>query len=106
MSDFFETPSKNSVPDIRIEKTIEQNKELKYIGWVRVYRGHSTFSYNLKTGEIKLAPIKDEVSVDIKTKLPIRKHKIVIEKDCIYRQALNKKSFIKRLKREGVIKED
>lgn len=28
---------------------------------------------------------------------------IIIEPDCIYRQALNKKNFIKRLVREGIL---
>lgn len=65
--------------------------------------GHTMFSYNTETKEIKVAPIKKEVALDFKTHQPIYKSQIVIEKNCVYRQALNKKNFIKRLKREGII---
>ena len=54
------------------------------------------------TGEIKVAPMKYEVSIDMRTRQPIRTKKIVIERSCVYRQALNKKNFIKRLLREGI----
>ena len=78
----------------------KQKHELKFIGKTRVVPGHTMFSYNISTGEIKVAPIKYEVSLDYRTRKPVRKGEIIIEKDCIYRYALNKKDFIKRLKRE------
>lgn len=107
MSDFFENPGKDSMPKDQIEQLQKQKKELKFIGQQRVVPGHTMFSYNTETGEIKVAPIKYEVAVDFKTHQPVRSKKLVIEPNCVYRQALNKKNFIKRLIREGIdVKED
>ena len=44
--------------------------------------------YNKQTGEIKQAPVLNGA--------------VITEENCIYRQALNKKNFIKKLKKEGV----
>ena len=57
------------------------------------------FSFNAETKEIKVVPIKRDVIYDYRTRTPINKQSIVIEKNCIYHQALNKKNFIKILKR-------
>ena len=62
---------------------------LKHVGQQVKTPGHTLFEYNKETGEIK----------DMKTN-----RIVIIETNCIYRQALNKKNFIKRLKREGIIK--
>ena len=48
------------------------------------------FKYNKETGEIMRCPLIDGA--------------VITEPNCIYRQALNKKNFIKKLRREGVIK--
>ena len=37
---------------------------------------------------------------------PVQRDRLVIEPDCVYRQALNRKNFIKRLRREGIITRD
>lgn len=62
---------------------------LKHIGRQKKTPGHTLFEYNKETGDIKAIETNGTV---------------IIEPNCIYRQALNKKNFIKRLKREGVIK--
>lgn len=64
--------------------------DLKYIGRQVKTPGHTLFKYNKVTGEICKAPVLNDA--------------VITEPDCIYRQALNKKNFIKRLKREGIIK--
>ena len=106
MAEFFQPPSQDAMPRDQIEQLQKQKKELKFIGRQRVVPGHTMFSYNIDTGEIKVAPMKYEVSIDMWTRQPIRTKKIVIERSCIYRQALNKKNFIKRLLREGIEVED
>ena len=100
MSEFFERPDSDAMPKDMMELLQNQKHELKFIGKTRVVPGHTMFSYNIRTGEIKVAPIKYDVSLDYRTRKPVRKGEIVIEKDCIYRYALNRKNFIKRLKRE------
>lgn len=63
---------------------------LKHIGRQNKKAGHTLFKYNKETGEISESPVLNG--------------SVITEPNCIYRQALNKKNFIKRLKREGVIK--
>lgn len=103
MSDFFDIPQKDSLPKEQIEQLQKQKKELKFIGNQRAIPGLTLFSYNLETGEIKVAEMVTEAALDYKTRQLIYKKKLVIERFCVYRQALNKKNFIKKLIREGFI---
>lgn len=61
---------------------------LKKIGHQKKRPGLTMFMYNKKTGVISKAQLIDG-------------NKVIANSDCIYRQALNKKSFIKRLRKEG-----
>ena len=63
---------------------------LKHVGQQTKRPGHTLFKYNKETGEIRQAPVLNGA--------------VITEPNCIYRQALNKKNFVKRLRREGVIK--
>jgi hypothetical protein len=90
-----------------IEVLDKQKQEFKLIGRAKKVPGHTMFSYNWKTGEIKVADIQQCGNVDYMTRQLHGNARIVIEKNCIYRQALNRKNFIKRLIREGVpVKEE
>lgn len=100
--EIFDTPHKDSLSKEQIEFAQKKQHELKFIGKQRKIAGLTMFSYNIETGEIKIAPMNDEVAIDSRTMRPVSEHKLVIERDCIYRQALNKKNFVKRLMREGV----
>lgn len=60
---------------------------LKHVGRQTKKPGHTLFMYNKATGEIRQAPVV--------------KGSVITEPNCIYRQALNEKNFVKRLKREG-----
>lgn len=88
-----------------MELSEQKKQEFHYIGKAKKRNGHTLFSYNVVTGEIKRADIQECHDVDFKTRQPVRNTRVVIEKDCIYRQALNKKNFIKVLLREGWIKQ-
>lgn len=63
---------------------------LKHVGRQVKKPGHTLYMYNKQTGEIKQAPVLNGA--------------VIIEENCIYRQVLNKKNFIKKLKKEGVLK--
>lgn len=102
--DFFEQPQKDQMSKDEIEILQQKQHEFKLIGRQRKIPGHTLFSFNLKTKEIKVAPVEFSKDVDFRTREAINKPKVVVEPNCIYRQALNKKNFIKRLKREGIIK--
>lgn len=88
------------------EINLKQKKqhEFKLVGRQRRIPGLTMWCINLKTGEIKKAPIDHSKAIDFKTREPIYRDRIVIEPNCLYRQCLNRKSFIKRLIKEGVIK--
>lgn len=68
------------------EKT-EKGFKLKQVGQQRKRPGLTVFSYNKVTGEV----------------VRYNGSNIVMNPDCIYRQALNKRNFVKRLKKDGVI---
>lgn len=91
--------SKDDLSRDQIEYLQKQQRENKLIGSKTHVPGHTLFSYNFKTGEIKKADITREVEVDFKTHQPIYKNKVQIEPDCYYDEALNRRNFIKRLKR-------
>lgn len=84
----------------RIEAQIKKQQELKLIGRMKKVPGHTLFSFNYKTGEIKPADVIRECAMGFDG-LPVYKERIVVEKDCYYEQALNVKNFVKRLKRKS-----
>jgi hypothetical protein len=64
-----------------------EKEELKHIGRILKKPGCTIFCYNPETGEIS----------------EVHGNKIVTEKGCIYMQALNKKNFVRKLVRRGLI---
>ena len=103
MADFFDGTRQDWVQKDEMEVLDKQKHEFKLIGRQRKKPGHTMFSYNMRTGEIKVAPVQHSKDCDFRTRQPIHQDRIVIEPDCLYRQALNRKNFVKRLVREGVI---
>lgn len=101
--EIFDTPQKAQGPGAKIEVVQQAEREYKLIGQQRRVPGHTLFSFNTKTGEIKSAPMVCESALTVYGRVE-HKRRISIEPDCIYRQALNKKNFIKRLEREGILK--
>ena len=94
--------TKSNISKNQVEYIQKKQHKYKLTDKKRRVPGHILFSFNLKTKEIKRAPITNEVSIGLNGK-PIMKTKIVIEPDCYYEQALNEKNFRKRLKRIGLI---
>lgn len=86
----------------QVELLEQQKQEYKLIGSMKKVPGHTLFSFNVQTGEIKPVKLVREASIGLDGK-PVFKEKITVEKDCYYEQALNRKNFIKRLKRRGLI---
>ena len=101
--EIFDTPQKDQMSKEQIEVLDKQKHEFKWIGRQCKVPGHTMFSLNIKTGEIKVAPVERSKVCDFNTREPIYKERVVIEPDCLYRQALNRKNFIKRLVREGIL---
>ena len=99
----FEPIIKDSLTKTQMEQVQLKQHELVLLKQEPVVLGHTLFSYNVESNEIKKAPVQYSRDVDFVTREPLHNPKIVVEPNCIYRQALNKRNFIKRLKREGII---
>lgn len=86
-----------------IQQVVKKQNEFKQIGSQKKIPGHTLFSFNTKTGEIKKAAVERSLYFD---HVHGCRHttKIKIEPDCYYEQALNEKNFIKRLIRKGIVK--
>lgn len=67
-----------------------KKRPLKHVGRQKKVAGLKVWSYNKETGEVKGAEFV--------------KNKVMMEDGCVYRQALNKKNFLKILKREKIIR--
>lgn len=94
--------TKSNLSKNQIEYIQKKQREYKLTDKKRKIPGHTLFSFNLKTKEIKRASITNEVSIGLNGKFTM-KTKTFIEPDCYYEQALNEKNFRKRLKRIGLI---
>lgn len=99
---FDELPVKDYLSGEQIEYLVKKQHEYKHIGKLRKVPGHTLFSFNRKTKEIKPATFEREVSIGM-DKQPIYKTRCVIESDCFYEQALNRKNFVKKLIRLGLL---
>lgn len=85
-----------------MEMIKQQEKHLRLVNKMKKINGHTLFSFNHCTKEIKVAEVINNVSLSLEGIL-MYEQKTVIEPNCYYEQALNKKNFIKRLKRNGYL---
>src|SRR5690554_6095561 len=87
----------------------EKPAELKYVGSLKIKRGHRVFEVNISTLEINEATYDEKTDFVLsndKMKNSKRK-KLIINKDCVYVSALNAKNAIKKINkgiREGYYK--
>ena len=98
----LEPHKKEEISKSQIEIVDKMRREFKHIGSIKHNPGHILFSFNMATMEIKQAVISKESILGLNGNISFKK-KVIIEPDCIYREALNKKNFIKKLLREGII---
>lgn len=95
-------PIKDNLSGEQIEYLQKQQTEYRHIGKMRKVAGHTLFSFNRETKEVKPAAFERKVAIGLDGN-PVYKTQCVIEPNCFYEQALNKKNFIKRLKRYGLL---
>lgn len=98
-------PVKEREAGERIEHVDKKQKEYKLVGKARMTPGHTLFSFNRKTLEIKVAKVEKVCEISYQGKR-VNKAKIAVEPDCFYGQALNRKNFIKRLRKLGLLEEE
>lgn len=91
------------VPDVSI--TLQQEKEIKQklVGRLVPHKGHTIFEINFVTGECKPAEIIQNETAALTTSKKLSKPqsigKVVINKDCVYVSAMNKKNALKHLQK-------
>ena len=72
------TPSKSAISKSQIEQVQQKQNELKHIGSLRKVKGHTLFSFNRETGEIKPARFERKVSVNMDGQ-PVFEERVVVE---------------------------
>lgn len=91
----------------QIEAVEKKQNEYKLIGRLMKVPGHTLYKFNTATREASKAEMRTEITrqYDPDTDTVVRhiKSDVKVEKDCYYEQALNKRNFIKRLRRRGII---
>lgn len=92
---------------IEIVAEQQQKKEIKHIGQQRKVRGHILWEFNEKTRELKRAQFKKTnvfiSAINMSPESITETHKVVVNENCVYFQALNKKNAKKKLKGLGYL---
>lgn len=73
----------------RIKRIERVMTEQKHLGRIKLQPGLSLFCFDVKTGDI--------------TNMG-RPRRVDVQEGCVYRVALNRKSFVKKLIRQGILK--
>jgi hypothetical protein len=88
---------------IEIQAEQQQKKEIKLIGQQRKIKGLTLWEYNAKTKELIPAVFKKVdvslTSLSAKAEALNINHKVVVNENCLYLQALNKKVALKKVKK-------
>lgn len=96
--DFYELPNERHTDDVRIEQSVKEQKEYKLIGHSRRVPGHTLFSYNTVTGEMKPADVERRVFMLYAGEVG-HQVRVNVEPNCIYGQALNLKNWEKKIRK-------
>jgi len=81
-----------------ISAEIPNKRGIEYIGTLKPQKGHTLFEMNVVTQEIVIAKFEDIV-IDFNSALKgnySKKQKVIINPNCIYVTALNKKNAAKK----------
>lgn len=86
---------------IEIAEEREQKKEIKLIGQQRKIPGLILFEYNEKTKVLQRAQFQKEnvviTSLSMSPESIKHQHKVVVNENCVYIQALNEKNALKKV---------
>lgn len=102
MMDIDRLPVKDNLSGEQIEYLQKKQNEFKHVGKMKRIPGHTLFSFNRRTGEIKPAEFVRKVALSLNGSV-VYENRCVIEPDCFYEQALNRKNFVKKLKKYGLL---
>lgn len=83
-------------------KPVKQEK-LKRLGSIKIYKGHTLWEINVKTGEINEAEFNEDSKAVFGKKGKTAK-KLIIKKGMYYESALNRKNALRKFKEKFGIK--
>lgn len=89
--------TKRDKTELQVQK--QQEKKATLVGQITPHRGHKMFSVNTVTGFVKEAEY-DKTCETVYVIGQSNNKRIMIEKDCVYISALNKKNAIKHYKKQ------
>lgn len=99
---------KETEPKVKEPQEVLKQAEIKstekYLGSLRLLKGQTLFEVNKKTLEIKEARFEEKEALPLFVKgvkrdySPVRT-KLIVNEDCYYVAALNKKNVIKKIKK-------
>ena len=90
------------IDGLRTEQVQKKKNEFHWIGEIKRVKGHTLFCFNKVTKKLKVAPMNQECMLGFYIS-DIYKRNVVVEKDCVYVQALNEKNARKKLIKMGYI---
>lgn len=97
-------PLQENLNQDKIEIQRKQQQEYKLLGSIRKVKGHILFEFNRETKELNPAKFQVENTIIIKDRNDLiggKKYKVVVNQNCFYIQALNKKNATKKLIKLG-----
>lgn len=83
-------------PQHQLVSPVQQKKEKKYVGSVRLHKGLIVFEVNVQTMEICHASVR-EVPVAGKNGVISNRHIIITKPGCVYVQAINKANALRKV---------
>ena len=98
------TPDQKHLDKQEISVVENKQHEFKFVGSTKKVAGHTLFSFNTETKEIKKVEIQKSKTYNAFTKHPAHNDKVVIERNCFYFWSLNEKNALKKLRKAGFIK--
>lgn len=94
----------NEPDKIEINVEQQQKKEIKLIGNQRKINGLTLWEFNHKTKELQKAKYS-KVDIELRSLSTraedlVNRHKVVVNENCLYFQALNEKNAIKKINKK------
>jgi len=81
-------------------KTAEAKKQVKKLGVIKPYKGHSLFEIEIQTMNINLAEFE---TIEVNwAKNSSNKSQLKVKEGCVYISALNKKNALKKFKKGSI----
>jgi hypothetical protein len=89
--------------DAEVTQQKKQEEKDNFSHRILPHRGHSLFEINLKKGTVELAKYEGALEIDFNggKERNVNRKVIIMDQDCVYISALNKKNAVKHFKKKS-----